>query len=117
MYQKETKKINSMINLFDNFVFFLAQVPEVAGFWLLTLVMQLPLILFLLATNKALPSPLERSVHFVQLTFILFEAVSGYFALRRMTHHQIMKFHLQQFDDIFDIDNGHAVTDGYQPMA
>ena len=98
-------------------MFFLAQVPEVAGFWLLTLVMQLPLILFLLATNKALPSPLERSVHFVQLTFILFEAVSGYFALRRMTHHQIMKFHLQQFDDIFDIDNGHAVTDGYQPMA
>ncbi len=99
-----------------HFAFASLQVPEVAGFWLLTLVLQLPLILFLISTNKALPSPLERSVHFVQLTFILFQAISGYFALRRMTHHQIMKFHLQQFDDIFDIDNAHPVTDGYQPM-
>ena len=75
------------------------------------------MIVFLLATSRALPTPLERSVHFVQLTFLLFEAVTGYFALRRMAHHQIMKFHLQQFDGIFDMDDGQVATDKYQPMT
>eukprot|EP00057_Strongylocentrotus_purpuratus_P034256 XP_794509.4 PREDICTED: transmembrane protein 17 [Strongylocentrotus purpuratus] len=76
------------------------RVPELAGFWLLTLILQFPLILYLLIDSRAMPFPIERAVHIIFLSFLAFDVVGGYFALKRMTHHQVMKFHLQQFDDI-----------------
>lgn len=78
----------------------LTQVPELAGFWLLTLILQFPLLLYLLIDSRAMPFPIERAVHIIFLSFLAFDVVGGYFALKRMTHHQVMKFHLQQFDDI-----------------
>ncbi|XP_071508587.1 transmembrane protein 17-like [Diadema antillarum] len=76
------------------------RVPELAGFWLLTLVLQFPLLLFLTVDSHSMPFPIERAVHMVFLLFLAFDVLAGYLALQRMTQHQVMKFHLQQFDDI-----------------
>lgn len=79
--------------------------PELAGFWLLTLLLQTPLVLILLFNEATIITPLERAVTIVMAVFILFEDVAGYFATRAMVHSQVNKFHLQQFTNIELIDN------------
>lgn len=51
------------------------QVPELAGFWLLSLLLQFPLILFQLFNESILVQPLERGVHIVLSLFILTEVI------------------------------------------
>ncbi|XP_013421693.1 transmembrane protein 17B-like [Lingula anatina] len=79
------------------------KVPELAGFWLLTLLLQLPLIMFLLFNEAAVLLPLERAMHIVMFVFILFEGVCGYFAIRIMVNYQVTKFHMQQFTELEDL--------------
>lgn len=50
---------------------FLLKVPELAGFWLLSILLQLPLILFQLFNEAILIQPLERGIHIVLAIFIL----------------------------------------------
>ncbi|XP_028815118.1 transmembrane protein 17B [Denticeps clupeoides] len=76
------------------------KVPELAGFWLLSLLLQFPLILFLLFNEAILIMPLERGVHIVLALFLLAEAIYGFVALREMVRHTESHFHLQQFDDL-----------------
>ncbi len=83
------------------------QVPELAGFWLLTVLLQLPLILFLLLNEETTILPLERAVNIIMTAFIVVEVVIGYFAIRYMVNYQVTKFHLQQFTDFDQIDNLH----------
>ncbi|XP_053497452.1 transmembrane protein 17B isoform X2 [Ictalurus furcatus] len=78
------------------------KVPELAGFWLLSLLLQFPLILFQLFNEAILIQPLERGVHIVLALFILTEAVSGFVALRAMVRHTESRFHLSQFNGIQD---------------
>jgi len=47
------------------------KVPELAGFWLLSILLQFPLILFQLFNEAILVQPLERGVHIVLAIFIL----------------------------------------------
>ncbi|TRY58577.1 hypothetical protein DNTS_018096 [Danionella cerebrum] len=49
------------------------KVPELAGFWLLTLLLQFPLILFQLFNQALLVQPLERAVHIILALFIFSE--------------------------------------------
>uniref|UniRef100_A0A3B3SSQ8 Transmembrane protein 17 n=1 Tax=Paramormyrops kingsleyae TaxID=1676925 RepID=A0A3B3SSQ8_9TELE len=49
------------------------KVPELAGFWLLTLLLQFPLTLFQLFNEAILIQPLERGVHIVLALFLLIE--------------------------------------------
>ncbi|KAM4734022.1 transmembrane protein 17B [Anableps anableps] len=74
------------------------KVPELAGFWLLTVLLQFPLILFQLLNEAILIQPLERGVHIVLTIFILTQGVSGLTALRNLVRHTGSQFHLQQFD-------------------
>ncbi|XP_073328708.1 transmembrane protein 17B [Pagrus major] len=74
------------------------KVPELAGFWLLSILLQFPLILFQLFNEAILIQPLERGVHIVLAMFILTQALSGFVALRDMVRHTESQFHLQQFD-------------------
>ncbi|XP_029008280.1 transmembrane protein 17B [Betta splendens] len=74
------------------------KVPELAGFWLLSILLQFPLILFLLFNEATLIQPLERGVHIVLATFILTQALSGFVALRDMVRHTERQFHIRQFD-------------------
>ncbi|XP_069384913.1 transmembrane protein 17B isoform X2 [Paralichthys olivaceus] len=74
------------------------KVPELAGFWLLSLLLQSPLILFQLFNEAILIQPLERGVHIVLAIFVLSQALSGFLALRDMVKHTESQFHLRQFD-------------------
>ncbi|XP_070572094.1 transmembrane protein 17-like [Ptychodera flava] len=81
------------------------KVPELAGFWLLTLVIQLPLSIFLVANTGSFVLPIEYAIHIVFILFIAFEIGTGFVAIRVMADHQMTKFHLQQFDDLEQIDD------------
>ncbi|XP_059190968.1 transmembrane protein 17B isoform X1 [Centropristis striata] len=74
------------------------KVPELAGFWLLSILLQLPLILFQLFNEAILIQPLERGVHIVLAIFILTQSLSGFVALRDMVNHTRSQFNLRQFD-------------------
>ncbi|KAM9754549.1 transmembrane protein 17B [Menidia menidia] len=74
------------------------KVPELAGFWLLSILLQFPLILFQLFNEAILIQPLERGVHIVLAIFIVTQALSGFVALRDMVRHTQSQFHLRQFD-------------------
>ncbi|KAJ8412833.1 hypothetical protein AAFF_G00104150 [Aldrovandia affinis] len=76
------------------------KVPELAGFWLLSLLLQFPLVLFQLFNEAILIQPLERGIHIVLGLFILTQAVSGFVALRAMVRHSESHFHLRQFDGL-----------------
>ncbi|XP_046361460.1 transmembrane protein 17-like [Haliotis rufescens] len=90
------------------------RVPELAGFWLLTVLLQLPLILLMTFNEDAKIVPLERAVNIVKALFIVFEVICGYFAIRIMVNYQVTKFHLQQFTDLEQIEDPYYQhDDGY----
>lgn len=72
------------------------KVPELAGFWLLTVLLQLPLQGFLLFNEDLLILPMERAANVLMVTIIVVELVAGFIALRKITRHQAKKFHLHQ---------------------
>ncbi|XP_002731785.1 transmembrane protein 17-like [Saccoglossus kowalevskii] len=94
------------------------KVPELAGFWLLTLVIQLPLSIFLIANQGSYILPIEYSIHIIFLLFIGFEILMGFIAIRVMADHQMTKFHLQQFDEIPDLEqDGYLLNPRYETRA
>ncbi|XP_037019476.1 transmembrane protein 17 isoform X3 [Artibeus jamaicensis] len=74
------------------------KVPELAGFWLLSLLLQLPLILFLLFNEGLMNLPLEKAVHIIFTMFLTFQVVSAFLTLRKMVNQLATRFHLQDFD-------------------
>ncbi|XP_068595283.1 transmembrane protein 17B-like [Brachionichthys hirsutus] len=74
------------------------KVPELAGFWLLSILLQFPLILFQLFNEAILIQPLERGVHIVLAIFVLTQVLSGFLALRDMVRYTQSQFQLRQFD-------------------
>ncbi|XP_071179889.1 transmembrane protein 17-like [Mytilus galloprovincialis] len=106
--------IMEVVRLYVGFVGNLAErVPELAGSWLLTVLIQLPLILLLLFNTQPLLLPFERAVHIVEALFIVFEAICGYFAIRTMVNYQVTKFHLKQFTDLENITDDEYWQDRY----
>ncbi|XP_066523260.1 transmembrane protein 17B [Hoplias malabaricus] len=79
------------------------KVPELAGFWLLSLLLQFPLTLFQLFNEAILIQPLERGIHIILSLFILAEALSGFSALRAMVRHTESHFHLRQFNGLQEL--------------
>ena len=75
----------------------LFKVPELAGFWLLTILLQLPLQAFLLLNEDLIILPIERAVNIIMVIMIIVQLVTGFYALRKITRHQARKFHLHQF--------------------
>ena len=73
--------------------------PQLAGFWLLTL-LQTPLTIYLLANIDTLILPLERAVNIVLLLFLVAQLLFGLRALQLMVKAQAVKFHLSQFSSI-----------------
>ncbi|XP_060113562.1 transmembrane protein 17 isoform X1 [Heteronotia binoei] len=74
------------------------KVPELAGFWLLSLFLQLPLILFLLLNEGLKIQPLERAVHVVFVAFLVFQVVAAFLALKKMVNQLATRFRLREFD-------------------
>ncbi|TWW75644.1 transmembrane protein 17B isoform X2 [Takifugu flavidus] len=73
------------------------KVPELAGFWLLT-ILQLVIILFQLFYEAFIIQPLERGVHIVLALFILTQTFFGFVALREIVRHTQSQFRLRQFE-------------------
>ncbi|KAJ8286034.1 hypothetical protein GJAV_G00033770 [Gymnothorax javanicus] len=73
------------------------KVPELAGFWLLTFLFQLPILLFFLTDEGILILPLERAMHSVYLFFVISEVLAAFQALRTMSRKLALQFHLAQF--------------------
>ncbi|XP_020601735.1 transmembrane protein 17-like isoform X2 [Orbicella faveolata] len=95
------------------------KVPQLAGFWILTLVLQLPLTLMLLLNESMLIMPMERAVNIIMALFVLFETVQGYRVIKSMIEQQISKFHVQQFDDLTELQEmqEHGVEEvGFRPQ-
>ncbi|XP_069089151.1 transmembrane protein 17 isoform X1 [Pleurodeles waltl] len=89
------------------------KVPELAGFWLLSLLLQLPLVLFLLLNEGLEPQPLERATNIVFALFLLFQVVSGFITLKHMVNHLATRFHLRDFDRLEGgIDRGPVKDSG-----
>ncbi|XP_041892680.1 transmembrane protein 17 [Corvus kubaryi] len=75
----------------------LEKVPELAGFWLLTLLPQLPIILFLLFNEGLKIHSLERAVHIIFAAFLSFQVVAAFFTLRRMVNTLAARFRRTEF--------------------
>ncbi|CAH8852657.1 unnamed protein product [Trichobilharzia szidati] len=68
-------------------------VPELAGSWLLTVLIQLPAISFMLFNTQMILSSFERTFHIVEFIFVVFESLVGFFVLKLMVQIQALKFH------------------------
>ncbi|XP_071986537.1 transmembrane protein 17 [Engystomops pustulosus] len=69
------------------------KVPELAGFWLLSILLQLPLLLFLLCDPGVEPLPLERAAHGILTAFLLFQIPVSSLTLRKTTRRLAGRFH------------------------
>ncbi|KFP29646.1 Transmembrane protein 17, partial [Colius striatus] len=76
------------------------KVPELAGFWLLTLLLQLPIILFLLFNEGLKIQPLERAVHIIFALFLIFQVFAAFVTLKRMVNKLATHFRLNEFDQL-----------------
>ncbi|XP_005743133.1 transmembrane protein 17A [Pundamilia nyererei] len=72
------------------------KVPELAAFWLLSFMFQLPVLLFFLTDEGIIILPLERAVHSLYLLFLLAQILASFLALRTMTRKLTLLFHLRQ---------------------
>ncbi|KAM9017712.1 transmembrane protein 17 isoform 1-T1 [Ara ararauna] len=76
------------------------KVPELAGFWLLTLLLQLPTILFLLFNEGLKIQPLERAVNSIFAVFLTFQVIAAFVTLKRMVNKLATHFRLNEFDQL-----------------
>ncbi|XP_007430603.1 transmembrane protein 17A-like [Python bivittatus] len=75
------------------------KVPELAGFLLLSFLIEMPVLLFILTDNHVIQVPLEMAVHGVLLSFLTSEIVAASFALKVMAKHLATQFYLMQFEE------------------
>ncbi|CAH8598950.1 Transmembrane protein 17 [Schistosoma haematobium] len=68
-------------------------VPELAGSWLLTVLIQLPAISFMLFNCDMIISSFERTIHTIEFIMVVFESLVGFFVLKLMVQMQALKFH------------------------
>jgi len=81
------------------------KVPQLTGFWLFTLIPQLPISFFFIVAlplrvnGTSTQLSFDRAGSIILLAFTAVEAVVGYMALRRMVKSQVLKFHMQRARD------------------
>ncbi|XP_055939365.1 transmembrane protein 17-like [Argiope bruennichi] len=71
------------------------KVPELAGFWLLTLFLQFPLQCLCTFSTDFIILPWERLTDAIMMLFLVLEIFIGYFTVKTITNHQALKFKLQ----------------------
>ncbi|XP_072408524.1 transmembrane protein 17B-like isoform X3 [Chiloscyllium punctatum] len=76
------------------------KVPELAGFWLLSLLLQIPMTLFDCCNPRFMVLPLEYGVNLVFIAFLLIETVLTFSSLRRMVHQLEIRFHITHFHSL-----------------
>ncbi|KAM8866243.1 transmembrane protein 17A [Synchiropus picturatus] len=89
------------------------KVPELAAFWLLSFMFQLPILLFFLTDEETLILPLERAVHALYLLFLLAQILASFLALRAMTRKLTVLFHLRQLGKVQNLRHARAMSATY----
>ncbi|XP_051549141.1 transmembrane protein 17A [Myxocyprinus asiaticus] len=85
------------------------KVPELAGFWLISFLFQLPILLFFITDQDIIILPLEWAVHSLYLAFLLAEVLASFLALRVMTRKLALQFHMRQFGPVQSLHTGEAL--------
>nr|XP_060641336.1 transmembrane protein 17B-like [Anolis sagrei ordinatus] len=75
------------------------KVPELAGFLLLSFMIEVPTVLFILADMYTLRLPLETAVNLLLLLFLVSEIAAAFQALKHMSKQLAMQFYLKQFEE------------------
>ncbi|KAM4707134.1 transmembrane protein 17B-like [Discoglossus pictus] len=75
------------------------KVPELAGFLLLTFLIQIPIMLFLLTDEEILILPLEYAVHAIYMIFLKAELMVSFLVLKVMTRQLATQFYLLHSED------------------
>lgn len=81
------------------------KVPQLTGFWLFTLIPQLPISFFFIVAlplrvnGTSTQLSFDRAGSIILLGFTAIEGIVGYLALRRMVKSQVLKFHMQRTRD------------------
>ncbi|KAK3927590.1 Transmembrane protein 17B, partial [Frankliniella fusca] len=89
--------INEIVRLYLGYLGNLSEkVPELAGFWVLSVVLQLPLHFLLLFSPPIWPFPAETAVESVMLALLFSQLSTGFFALRKSARYQARRYHLTQ---------------------
>ncbi|KFO72980.1 Transmembrane protein 17, partial [Cuculus canorus] len=88
------------------------KVPELAGFWLLSLLLQLPMVLFLLFNEDLKIQPLERAVHIVFVLFLTFQVIAAFVTLKKMVNKLATHFSLNEFDQLEEYPLPHVYSLG-----
>jgi hypothetical protein len=96
------------------------RVPELTGFWLLTMMVEIPLSTFLLVIawfpigisgttdpRLAFFIPMQFVLEVIHALFVYAEIGFGLFALRVLARYQISRFHYKQFD-AYEVNMGNA---------
>ncbi|GLH15180.1 Protein of unknown function [Gryllus bimaculatus] len=73
------------------------RIPELAGFWMLSVLLQLPLQLFLFINENTLPQPLDRIMQLIMIIMLLIQLFTGFKALRTAARYQANRFHIMKF--------------------
>ncbi|XP_025408322.1 transmembrane protein 17-like [Sipha flava] len=70
------------------------KIPDLAAFWMFSLILQLPLQLLFLLINTM---PVERAVQGIMCILLLSQLIFGFVILRDMAEHHKLRFHISQF--------------------
>ncbi|KRZ36152.1 Transmembrane protein 17B [Trichinella pseudospiralis] len=89
-------------NLSENGSF---SVPKLAGFWITTLMLQFPMMIYQSISSDWSALPLERAVDGLQTIFLIFELIIGFLAVKRIAKFQYSKFRQQMAIKNFEKNN------------
>ncbi|VDL70499.1 unnamed protein product [Nippostrongylus brasiliensis] len=68
------------------------KIPAISGFWTLSLILQLPIVVFLLLNPAVVPLPFEITMLSIHLLFLLIEIGASFLAMKTMSAQQIRLF-------------------------
>nr|CDJ83508.1 Protein of unknown function domain containing protein [Haemonchus contortus] len=68
------------------------KIPALSGFWTLSMVLQLPIVLFLLLNPAAIPVPFEIIMLSIHFLFLIVEIVTSFLTMKVMSAQQIKLF-------------------------
>ncbi|KAK0421374.1 hypothetical protein QR680_015205 [Steinernema hermaphroditum] len=75
------------------------KISALSGFWISSLILQMPIAIFLLSNEEIVPLPLERFAYIVHLIFLLIQIFAGFFMIKNLADSQVAKFRQKAMDD------------------
>uniref|UniRef100_A0A1I7XX16 Transmembrane protein 17B n=1 Tax=Steinernema glaseri TaxID=37863 RepID=A0A1I7XX16_9BILA len=78
------------------------KISALSGFWISSLILQIPTSIFLLSNEEIIPLPLERFVYSVHLLFLLIQVFSGFFMIKTLADSQVAKFKQRALEEEVD---------------